>query len=262
MARITWSTVGTRFYEAGVDRGVLYVDEFAGVPWIGLIAVDENPSAGERREYFIDGEKYLSLSSKEDFEATIRAYTYPVEFSQCDGTAQVRTGLFFSQQRRKPFGFSYRTLVGNEVDGTEHGYKLHLVYNALATPTSRSASSFSDSIEPSDFSWNISTKPLMVSGHASTAHVVVDSRHTNETIMAVIEDILYGSDTEVSRLPTPAELIEIFDTPLAYSVTDNGNGTFLVAGPNENVSSLGDGIYTINHPTVTIIDEDTFTLTY
>lgn len=262
MARILWSTVGTRFYEAGVDRGVLYIDSLAGVPWIGLIAVDENPVVGERREYYIDGEKYLNLSSKDDFEATIRAYTYPVEFSQCDGTAQVRTGLFFTQQRRKSFGFSYRTLVGNDTEGTDHGYKLHIVYNALATPSTRSAASFSDSIEPSDFTWNLTTKPFTVSGHASTAHVIVDSRYTNEFAMSVIEDILYGSDTEISRLPTPQELIEIFDTPLAYSVTDNGDGTFLVAGPNENVSFLSEGLYTIDHPTVTIVDEDSFTLTY
>lgn len=262
MGQLTWNDAGSRFFEAGVDRGVLYIDATSGVPWNGLISVDENPTGGEAKAYYIDGEKYLNLSSTEEFEAAIKAYTYPVEFAQCDGTTRVRGGLFFGQQKRKSFGFSYRTKVGNDLNGVDLGYKIHLVYNALAMPSSKSVSSFSDSPEATDFSWNLTTKSRKVSGHSSTAHVVVDTRYTHPVTLAAIEDILYGSATGIARLLTPEELIEIFDTPVVWEVTDNGDGSFLVAGPEENVSDIGMDQFTINHPSVAIVDADTFTITY
>lgn len=260
MARIAWSTAGSRFYEAGVDRGVLYVDTLAGVPWIGLIGVDEAPSGGEAVPRYIDGEKYLNLAAVEEFNATIRAYTYPVEFAQCDGSARVRNGLFFGQQRRNPFGFSYRTKVGNDVDGPEHGYKIHLVYNALATPSSRAASTFADSVDPSDFSWTISTKSRRISGYSSTAYVVVDSRYTHPTTLMSIEDILYGTESTISRLPTPEEIIDIFDIPVMWEVIDNEDGSYRIADPGSAIVDLGLGMFSIDHENVVAIDEDTYTI--
>lgn len=262
MARMEWNVAGSRFYEAGVDRGVLYIGEDPGVPWIGLISVEEEISGGEATPYYIDGAKYLNLSASEEFQATITAYTYPVEFSQCDGTERVRPGLLFSQQKRKSFGFSYRTRVGNDIGGTDHAYKIHLIYEALATPSTRSTSSFADSIEASDFSWGLTTKPPSVSGYAPTSHVVVDSRYTHPDTLADIEDILYGTESTVPRLLSAEELIEIFDTPVVWSVTDNGDGTFLVAGPNENVADIGLDSFQLDHPSVEIVDEDSFTITY
>lgn len=262
MARLAWSTAGSRFYEAGVDQGVLYVGAAAGVPWIGLISVDENPSGGEAKPYYIDGIKYLNLSNTEEFEATIKAYTYPVEFSQCDGTARIRNGLFFGQQQRKPFGFSYRTMVGNDTDGSGHGYKIHLVYNALAAPSSRSASSYADSIDPSEFSWALTTKSRPVSGRSPTAHVIVDTRYTHPVTLAAVEDILYGSADAVARLLTPQELLAIFDIPVVWEVIDNGDGTYRVAGPDENVRDIGLNMVLIDHPSVTVVDADSFTITY
>lgn len=262
MARIAWNTTGSRVYEAGVDRGVLYVESLAGIPWVGLISVDEKPNGGEATPYYIDGIKYLNLSNTEEFEASINAYTYPFEFSQCDGTAQIRSGLFFGQQKRKSFGLSYRTMIGNDVAGSSYGYKVHLVYNALATPSTRSATSYSDSVEASAFRWDLTTTPRSVSGYNPTAHVVVDSRHTHPTIMGLIEDILYGSDAEVSRLPTPEELITIFDTPLEFSVTDNSDGSYLIAGPDDIVMNIGTGRYTIDHSSVESIDGETYAIVY
>lgn len=261
MSRIAWDAAGSRFYEAGVDHGVLYIGSLAGIPWVGLIGVDENPTGGEAKPYYIDGEKYLNLSTNEEFEATIKAYTYPVEFSQCDGTARIRSGLFFGQQQRKSFGFSYRTKVGNDLAGSELGYKIHLVYNALASPSSRSASTIGDSTEAFEFSWNLSTISRTVSGHKSTAHVIVDSRHTHPLTMAAIEDVLYGTSENVARLPTPQELIDIFDIPVEFTVVDNGDGMFDIEGLDENVMSIGMGQFVIDHPGVVEIAENTFTIT-
>lgn len=262
MARIAWNTAGSRFFEAGIDRGVLYIDALEGVPWVGLISVDENPSGAEPRPYYIDGEKYLNLSTVDEFEASVNAYTYPVEFGQCDGTAQIRSGLFFGQQPRKSFGLSYRTMIGNDTQGNEAYYKIHLVYNALATPSARSAQSYADSIDASDFTWDLTTKNNLVSGYASTAHVIVDTRYTNPVKLSQIEDILYGNDEGVARLPTPAELIAIFDVPLEWSVTDNGDGTFFISGPDENVWSIGNDMVMLDHPDIDVIDVDSFTLNY
>lgn len=261
MSRLTWNTPGTRFFEAGVDQGVLYIDADPGVPWIGLTSVEETPTGAEAQAYYIDGMKYLNVSTAEEFEATIGAFTYPLEFSQCDGTAQIRMGLFFGQQPRKPFGFTYRTKVGNDIQGVDHAYKIHLVYNALATPAQRSLSSFSDSVEASDFSWELTTKARLVPGFAPTAHVIVDSRYTNAFAMSAIEDILYGSDLNVPRLPTPEELIAIFDTPIEFVVTDSGGGKFFVGGPDDDVVDIGLGKFIIDHENVVSAGVDTYTIT-
>lgn len=261
MARIAWNTAGSRVFEAGVDRGVLYIDALAGIPWVGLIGVDENPTGAEAKPYYIDGIKYLNISNVEEFEGTIRAYTYPVEFSQCDGTARVRNGLFFGQQKRKSFGFSYRTTVGNDTQSIAHGYKIHLVYNALATPSARSSSSYNESPEAVEFSWNLSTKSRVVSGYSPTAHVIVDSRYTHPVTLAEIEEILYGTDSSIARLPTPEELVTIFDIPVIFEVIDNEDGTFTIAGPHENVSDIGLHQFLIDHPGVVETAYPEYTIT-
>lgn len=210
MARLDWSAAGERFFESGVDRGVLYVDDAPGVAWVGLISVDESSSGASNQAYYIDGVKYLNRLTRDEFQATITAYTYPDAFGQCDGTASIGNGLFARNQRRKPFGFSYRTKIGNEVEGTEHGYKLHLVYDALAQPSNASYHSLGESQDALNFSWQITTKPSLVKNYAPTAHFVIDSRTTPGWLLQYLEDILYGTQQATPRLPPAGELAVIF----------------------------------------------------
>lgn len=210
MSRLIWGTYGERFYEAGVDRGVLYVAGLSGVAWNGLLSVAESPSGGDATPYYIDGVKYLNISSSEEYEAVLTALSHPAQFEACNGSLMIHNGLFATQQPRKSFGLSYRTLVGNDSNGIDHGYKLHLVYGALAAPSQRTNRSLGGSAEPSAFSWSITTKPPAVAGLKRTAHYVIDSRSTDSVILAEIEDLLYGTETEDAELPTPDELIAIF----------------------------------------------------
>ncbi|QEQ94632.1 major tail protein [Streptomyces phage Soshi] len=259
MPRITWGSSGSRSYETGVDRGVLFVGSQAGVPWVGLTSVEENPVGGQTKAYYIDGVKYLQTSAREEYSATINAFTYPDEFGVCDGTAQVRPGLQLTQQRRKSFGFSYRTLIGDSLN-PDKGYKIHIVYNALAEPARRNYSSISDSPEPIDFSWTITTKAPAVSGYNHSAHVVIDSRKTDAQVLKAIEDILYGSDELMSRLPSFEELLDIFDALHVITVTLNGDGTATIEGPDEAIRMLDTNIFQIEWSTVGAIDEDTYTI--
>lgn len=211
--RLNWGAVGERFYETGVDRGVLYVGNAAGVPWTGLISVSENPTGGGAKPYYFDGIKYLNIAEAEEFEATVEAFYSPPEFGPCDGVSSVQNGLFATQQPRKPFGMSYRTKLGNDTNGADHAYKIHLVYNALAAPSQRSNATISDSTEPSNFSWQLTTLPPALTGHKPSAHLIIDSRLTDSLTLIAVEDILYGSESDGSRLPSPNELVALFSTP-------------------------------------------------
>lgn len=259
MTRLEWGTPGSRQYETGVDRGVLYVGDQAGVPWVGLSSVDETPSGGEPKAYYIDGVKYLNVSSAEEFEATINAFTYPPAFAQCDGTAQVRTGLFLTHQRRKQFGFSYRTGVGDET--SENGYKIHLVYNALAAPTPKTYATKNNSTEPTTFSWAITTKPPVMAGYKRTAHIVIDSRDTDVVVLKAVEDALYGDELTAPRLPSLSELVEMYDQLFDLVVVDNGDGTFTASGPDSVIQVINDEIWQITSPNAINVDDTTFTLT-
>lgn len=221
MTTLVWNAVGERRFEVGVDRGVLYIDG-NGVPWNGLVSVSESSSGGDVKPYYIDGVRYLNHAELEEFEATIEAYTYPEEFALCDGTAPVANGLFVTQQTKKSFGLSYRTRVGNDVDGTDHAYKIHLVYGAMAEPSDRSHDTMSESIDPFHFSWRIQTKPERFKGYKPTSHFVIDSREVPVDLMKQVNDILYGSDTSSARLPSVAELLFIF-TEYETSVFDAGH---------------------------------------
>lgn len=217
MSKLVWDKVGERFYETGVDRGVLYVQESGaypkGVAWSGLTTVTESPSGAEATPLYADNIKYLNLLSNEDFACTIEAYTYPDEFAECDGSASLATGVSIGQQKRKMFGFSYRTKLGNDVDGDDYGYKIHLVYGCLAAPSERANASVNDSPEATTMSWEVSTTPVNVTVDGKdfkpTAHVVIDSTKADPTKLAAFEDILYGKDGDSStepRLPLPSEV--------------------------------------------------------
>lgn len=221
MAKLTWDNTGERFYETGVKNVALYVFDNTsgakkykdGVAWNGVTAISESPSGAEPTALYADDKKYLNLLSAEEFAASIEAYTYPDEFAECDGSAELAAGVSIGQQPRKQFGLCYRTAVGNDVDGTEKGYKLHLIYNCLAAPTEKSYATINDSPEAITFSWDISTTPVEVAGHKPTAVVTIDSTKLDEkgkTKLTSLEEILYGKDTTEPRLPLPDEIETLF----------------------------------------------------
>lgn len=210
MSRLVWGDSATRFYETGLDRGVLYSSDSSGVSWSGLISVTESPSGGDPRPFYLDGVKYLNLSSAEEFEATIVAFDSPPEFAVCDGVVSVHNGLFATQQRRQTFGMSYRTLIGNGLDSSPLAYKIHVVYNALTTPSQRSNQTINGSADASTLSWKITTLPPAATGIKRTSHFVIDSRYTDPTVLSTVEDTLYGTDSVGSALPTPDDLIALF----------------------------------------------------
>ena len=215
MTVLTWDKVGERFYETGVDRGVLYIPDEAGVyddgyAWNGLTAVTESPSGAEASAQYADNIKYLNLVSAEEFGGTIEAFTYPDEFAQCDGTYLASPGVAIGQQSRKMFGLCYRTRVGNDVDGTDHGYKLHLLYGALAAPSEKAYATINDSPEAIAFSWEITTTPVAVSGQKPTAMLTIDSTAVASATLADLEELLYGTEAVDGRLPLPDEVIALF----------------------------------------------------
>ncbi len=215
--KLEWDQTGERLYETGVSKGVLYrhTEERTygkGVAWNGLTGVSESPSGAEPTALYADDIKYLNIMSAEDFNATIEAYTYPDEFAECDGSASLAKGVLIGQQKRKPFGLCYRTVLGNDVDDADHGYKLHLIYGALAKPTGRDYSTINESPEAITFSWEISTTPVEVTGHKPTAILTIDSTKVDSAKLKALEDILYGTDSEEARLPLPDEIAELFNT--------------------------------------------------
>lgn len=213
MSRIEWDKTGERLYETGVKMGVLYVQEAGtypvGVPWNGLTAVTESPSGAEATPLYADDIKYLNLVSAEEFGATIEAYTYPDEFMECDGSAELTTGVYIGQQARKTFGLCYRTAVGNDIVNNDYGYKLHLIYGALAAPSEKAYATINDSPEAITFSWEVSTTPVNVTGHKPTASLTIDSTKVDAEKLALLEAELYGSEDKEPRMPLPDEVLAI-----------------------------------------------------
>lgn len=225
MTKLLWDQVGERTYETGVDHGVLYIPNAgvydAGYAWNGLTTVTESPSGAEASPQYADNIKYLNLVSAEEFGATLEAYTYPAEFAQCDGTAAPQAGVNVGQQARSSFGLAYRTKLGNDVSSTDYGYKLHLIYGALAAPSERAYATVNDSPEALTFSWALTTTPVSVDGLKPTAVLTIDSSKVTLANLAALEDALYGTAGTTPRLPLPDEVIAMFAgaqtavTPLA-----------------------------------------------
>lgn len=217
MSKIVWDKIGERFYETGVDRGVLYVQDDQGnypkgVAWNGLIGVTESPTGAEPTPLYADNIKYLNLISVEEFEASIEAYTYPEEFEECDGSAELTPGVTIGQQPRKAFGLCYRTKLGNDLEGDDYGYKLHLIYGAKASPTEKGYETINDSPDAITFSWDITTTPVPVTEFNPTSTLVIDSTKVDPEKLEALEEILYGTDQENARLPLPDEVLTIINT--------------------------------------------------
>lgn len=213
MSKLVWDQVGERLYETGTKKGVLYPFESnayaKGVAWNGLTAVTESPSGAEATAIYADDIKYLNLRSAEEFGATIEAYTYPDEFAECDGSAYIAPGIKIGQQKRKMFGFSYTTTLGNDTEGDEHGYKIHLVYGATASPSEKSYQTINDSPEAITFSWEVATTPVEVKGFKPTATLEIDSTKVDADKLTALEDILYGTENAEPRLPLPDEVVAL-----------------------------------------------------
>lgn len=216
MARINWNASGQRLFEAGVDRGVLYLEDGSGVPWNGLLSVSENPTGHSVKAYYLDGVKYLNVAGRKEYGGTIEAYTYPEEFNQFDGWWALESGLGMDEQPRKAFDFTYRTGIGNDIDGANHGYKIHIVYGALATPSSRKYGSINDRVNPLTFVWDFTTTPQRVISQnvqLPLSHVTIDSRKTNPTQLRLIEAMLYGTDLDNAKLPPLQDILALFENP-------------------------------------------------
>lgn len=248
MTKLTWDGTGARLYETGVDRGVLYIPNVSGVynngvAWNGLTTVTESPSGAEPTALYADNIKYLNLISAEEFGATIEAYTYPEEFGQFDGTVSPSTGVHVGQQNRKPFGLCYRTRLGNDLEGSDYGYKLHLIYNATAAPSEKAYGTINDSPEAITFSWELTTTPVYAGDTLKpTAQIVLDSTQVDATALAALEDMLYGTVGQDPKLPTPEEVLALF---AAVSLT------VVNLAATANQPSYNSGTHVITLPTVT-----------
>lgn len=219
MSKLVWDVVGERNYETGVSKGVLYPMVSGaypkGVAWSGLTTVTETASGAEATPLYADNIKYLNLMSVEELGGTIEAYTAPDEFGACDGTAELTTGVSIGQQPRQTFGLAYQTIIGNDTENNKHGYKIHLVYGALASPTERSYTTVNDSPEAMTMSWDFSTTPVSVTGFEPTSLVVIDSTKVDAEKLAAFEAIIYGSEDQEARLPLPNEVATLLGAQAA-----------------------------------------------
>ena len=216
--KLVWDKIGERFFETGVEKGVLYPQSSdgsypKGVVWNGLTAVTESPSGAEATPLYADNKKYLNLLSTEEYGATVEAYTYPEEFGKCNGEAELveGSGVTLGQQKRNAFGLSYQTRIGNDIDGTDLGYKIHIIYGALAAPSEKAYSTINDSPEAITFSWELTTTPVEVEGFKPTASITIDSTKVDEAKMKLIEDALYGTESNEAKLLLPDEILEIIN---------------------------------------------------
>jgi hypothetical protein len=245
MTALTWDDTGERLYETGVDHGVLFLpdesgDYNTGVAWNGLTTVTESPAGADASPQFADNIKYLNLIAAETFGGTIEAFTYPEEFSECDGTAIPSAGVTVGQQNRRVFGLCYRTLLGNDIDGTEHGFKLHLVYGAQAAPSERAYATVNDSPAAIAFSWAITTTPVPVTDLKPTALMTIDSTKVDSDTLDDLMDILYGTSAD-PRMPLPDEIITMFESGV----------TFVDLGVPANQPTYNSGTHVVTLPTVT-----------
>lgn len=217
MAKLVWDKSGERLYETGVKNGVLYLQDESGaypngVAWNGLVSVTQSPSGAEATPLYADDIKYLNLFSAEELGATIEAYTYPDEFAQCDGSAEMAQGVYVGQQARKSFGMAYKTIVGNDIQNHSYGYKLHLIYGGMAAPSEKAYSTVNDSPEAITFSWEVSTTPVTATGFSPTSYIEIDSTKADPTKLAALEAVLFGGESSEPRLPLPDEIAQIMGT--------------------------------------------------
>lgn len=265
MTKLVWDNPAERFYEAAVDRGVLYVGSEDGVVWNGLTSVDEKPANGSVDAFYIDGYNYADFANVDDFSATLNALTFPPAFAVCDGTGTAALGLYGTQQPRQSFGLSWRTMMGNGPKGLEYGYRIHLLYNAMVQPTSKSFASLGSSVNPVGYSWEISAVPVLnqlADNMFVTAHYIIDTTVAYPSAVSALEAILYGDDDDAPRLPLPDELVQLFENTAYLDVEDNGDGTATITGPDDAVvnTDVDNDLWTVTWPSVVEEGDDTYTI--
>lgn len=254
MTRLSWSESGKRLYEAGIDRGVLYSKIGPGVSWNGLITVNEDVDGESQTVMYVDGQAYVTQVSLGSFAASIGAITYPQEFEQYDGYSDTgQTG-----QDRESFNLSYRTMIGNDIDGLDHGYKIHLVYNALAAPSNRVFSSLNASPDVSAFEWKLSTTPVTVARARASSHLIIDTRFVYLNNLEAIENILYGTEDTDPLMPGMSDVLALFESNAIFKITDHGDGTFTADGPDDAVELVGTDLWKLEWPSVIQIDSDLY----
>lgn len=260
MSTLVWDEVGTHYYEAGVSKGVLYQEDGTGVPWNGLTSVDEKVDNNVQPIYF-DGVKFNDIVTLGDFSATLKAFTYPDEFLKYEGTLEDQRGFYIANQKPGRFGLTYRTEVGNEIDGNHHAYKLHILYNLTALPSDRTYETLSLDSSPSDLEWTITSIPESLDNYRPTSHVIFDSRRMNPHLLADIESILYGDDTQDAHLPSLKGLSAFIHKWNRLIITDNGDGTWTATANEEGIIEMLDPTtFQITTDTATYLDPFTYTI--
>jgi hypothetical protein len=259
MSAITWDDVGDRIYESGIDRGVLYLEDNSGVPWNGLTAVIEKFDRTRNPVYF-DGMKISDLVVSGTFEASLKAYTYPDEFNELEGLVSIGAGMYLADQPPRTFHLSYRTRVGNDVT-QDLGYKIHVVYNLTAIPQDKPYETLTDTAGMIEFEWDITAVPEDVPGFRPSAHIVIDSREFEPEILAEIEEMLYGSETEDSSLISMEDLIAFIQDFYWISITDNGDGTWTAYSPDDDLITVVGDEFTITSANADYLDADTYQIT-
>lgn len=255
MTKLTWDQIGDRTFQTGLDRGVLYLSDGTPVPWNGLTGLDEAPTR-EAQPYYQDGVKTLDHHVLGEFSGTLRAFTYPDEFELYVGARSKGKGLFFHDQPPKSFGLSYRTRLGNDVDGVDHGYVIHMLYNLRAIPAGVTHSAIGSSMAPEEFAWALSSTPEFFAGYRPTAHVSIKSTDLSPALLGIVEEVLYGTDLANGYLPTLGELVDVIETPLI--ITDNGDGTWSASGSDRVVTKLSETSFQISGLDVVVVDNDTY----
>lgn len=256
MTALVWDQVGERFFQTGLDRGVLYLADDVVVPWNGLASVEESFER-ERKSYYLDGVKYLEYQTLSDFAGKLTAFTYPDEFDEVVGIKDAIGGLMLHDQKSVPFGLSYRTLIGNDLDGIDHGYTIHIIWNVLAIPDSINFSSISEQSNPTSFGWSLSAIPEVVEGYRPTAHISFRSIDLDPDTLEELEELLYGTATEDPSLPSLEELIAFIELVQSYSLVDNEDGSWTAIGSNVAVA---DDEFTITDIDPVFSDADSFEL--
>lgn len=260
MTQLQWDQVGDRLYEAGVDRGVLYVPNGPGVSWNGLISVNEKTIGNELAPVFYEGVKIAEAMSPGDYAGSLRAYTYPDEFMLFEGTIDAGNGLYLGNQRPERFGLSYRTKMGNDVDGLDHSYKIHVLYNLLAIPAEKTYQT-TQGVEAMSFEWAITAIPEIVPGYRPTAHLIFDTRYMDPQFISDIEDTLYGTESTPPTLPPISTLVSFSAGWVIIRITDNFDGTWTATGPDELFSMLDEETFQIIQANAVYLDEDTYAVT-
>lgn len=261
MTRVVWDQIGKRTYQTGVDRGVLYVDGLSGVPWNGLTSVEEDNSGKSTEPYYFDGVKMIDFPAMGDFAATIKAITYPDEFERCEGIAEIVPGLYGDNQSPLPFGLTYRTLIGNDVDGVDHAYKIHIWYNMTAVPANVTRRTLGATTEPHEFSWSAASRPeRTATPHRPTGHVILDSRRVHQQLLSSLEDILYGTATVNPRLPSLSELITFIEgfQPSSLVIVDNGDGTWTAIGDTPTIQQIDATTFEITSNNIVFLNPTTY----